>query len=322
MISKREFRRTRQPDWERFTRLVEKVDSSGWKKLTGGEASEFSRLFREVCYDLSLARTREWGIGLTSYLNELVTRGHNIFYKAPPTRFRQFVRFVASGFPRIFRRNISYFLTAAALFFCPLAVAWIVLQNQPELASRVIPAQQLDQMEEMYSNSEFENFGSERAGMAGYYVHHNVGIALQCFAYGVLLGAGTVYLLLMNGIVIGAVAGYLVAMGHGDNFLSFVVSHGSFELTAIAVSGGAGLMLGDALVHPGQRDSLDALRTRGLEAVQIACGAAVMLVVAAIIEAFWSPAPIPDVMKYTGGGLLWLLVILYLSIAGREEQPS
>jgi uncharacterized membrane protein SpoIIM required for sporulation len=322
MISKREFRRNRQTDWERFARLVEKVDSSGWSKLNGGEASEFSRLFREVCYDLSLARTREWGDGLTSYLNDLVTRGHNNFYKAPPTRSRQFVRFVAAGFPRVFRRNLSYFLTAAALFFGPFGVAWVVIQNQPELASRVIPASQLDQMEEMYESSEFEDFGTGRATMAGFYVYNNVGIALRCFAFGVLLGAGTVYLLLMNGIVIGAVAGYLVAMGHGDNFLSFVVSHGSFELTAIAVSGGAGLMLGDALVHPGQRNRLEALRARGLEAVQIACGAAVMLVVAAMIEAFWSPAPIPDVMKYTGGGLLWLLVILYLSIAGREEQPS
>lgn len=322
MLSKREFRRQRQSAWSRFAKLVNKVDVSGFKKLQGNEASEFSRLFREVCYDLSIVRSREWGAGLTSYLNDLVTRGHNTFYKAPPTRMRQFVRFVSSEFPRVFRRNISYFLAAAVLFFVPFGITWAVVQNRPELATRVLPTQQLDMMEQMYEEPDMGEFGTGRATMGGFYVYNNAGIALRCFALGILLGAGTVYVLLMNGIVIGAVVGYVVGMGHGDNILSFVVSHGSFELTAIAVSGGAGLMLGEALVHPGQRNRLDALRSRGLEAVQIACGAAAMLVVAAMIEAFWSPAPIPNEVKYAAGGLLWLLVILYLMLAGRGEQPA
>ncbi len=197
-----------------------------------------------------------------------------------------------------------------------------MIQNRPDLAARVLPVQQLDQLEEMYESAEFNDFGTERATMGGFYVYNNVGIALRCFALGVLLGTGTVYVLLTNGIFIGAATGYVVGMGHGDNFLSFIVSHGSFELTAIAVAGGAGLMLGDAIVHPGARSRIDSLRTRGLEAVQIASGAAVMLMVAAMIEAFWSPAPIPAQIKYTAGGLLWLLVILYLTLAGRGEEPA
>ncbi|MBI1349469.1 stage II sporulation protein M [bacterium] len=160
------------------------------------------------------------------------------------------------------------------------------------------------------------NFADQRAGMAGFYVEHNVSIALQCFARGLLLGLGTMYTLLSNGLGIGCITGYVLAQGHGERFLSFIVSHGSFELTAIAVSGGAGLMLGDALLHPGQRTLLDALRHRGIEAVQIATGAAVMLMVAALIEAFWSPSPIPAMVKYVVGGCLWLLVAMYLGLSG------
>ncbi|WP_339907816.1 stage II sporulation protein M [Symmachiella dynata] len=322
MISKREYRRKRQADWTRFEALIHKVDSKGWKKLSGNDASQFSQLFREVCHDLSIVRTRDWGAGLTSYLNELVTKGHNIFYKAPPTRSHDFFAFLSRGFPRIFRRNIGFFITAAVMFFLPLGITWVVVQNRTELATRILPVQQLDQMEDMYAESSFEDFGSSRAAMGGFYIMNNVGIALRCFAMGVLLGTGTVYLLLTNGIVIGATIGYLVGKGHGENILSFVVSHGSFELTAIAVAGGAGLMLGEAIVHPGRRTRLDSLRTRGLEAVQIAGGAAVMLVVAAMIEAFWSPAPIADEIKYSAGGMLWLLVILYLTLAGRGEEVA
>ncbi|RPI84346.1 MAG: stage II sporulation protein M, partial [Planctomycetaceae bacterium] len=112
----------------------------------------------------------------------------------------------------------------------------------------------------------------------------------------------------------------LVGTGHHSRFLSFVVSHGSFELVAIAVAGGAGLILGHALLHPGQRTRLESLWHRGAEAVQIAVGAGAMLLVAALIEAFWSPTDIPDAVKFVVGGLLWILVFVYLLTAGRWEK--
>lgn len=175
-----------------------------------------------------------------------------------------------------------------------------------------------DELEELQSELQ-ESFGDQRAAMAGFYIQHNVGIALQCFARGLLLGVGTAYTLLFNGISIGTVAGYVISQGHSERFLSFVVSHGSFELTAIAIAGGAGLMLGDALIHPGARSRAEALRHMALEAVQIAGGAAVMLVIAALIEGFWSPAPLPATLKYSVGLSLWVLVVLYLTLAGRRQ---
>lgn len=162
-------------------------------------------------------------------------------------------------------------------------------------------------------------FGRFFVPQVGFYVRNNVGIALRCFAVGIFFGALTVYVLLSNGIAIGAIGGYIVSQGHGEAFTSFVISHGSFELTAIAVAGGAGLMLGHALIHPGQRTRLESLRTMGSEAVQIAAGAAAMLVIAAVIEAFWSPSGVPSIWKYIAGTGLWLLVILYLALAGRGK---
>ena len=74
------------------------------------------------------------------------------------------------------------------------------------------------------------------------------------------------------------------------------------------------------VIHPGQRTRIEALRVRGLQAVQIASGAAAMLVVAALIEAFWSPAPIPALVKYIVGACLWVLVAVYLTFAGKERE--
>lgn len=322
-MTKQRFLARRRPAWKRFEVLLRQPPQ------TAREVREFSRLFRELSNDLATIRSRDWGQGLVQYLNDLVARGHHGFYSAAPADWNRLRAFLIAGFPRLFRANIGYFAVAAALFFVPLAAAWIAVQTDPLLALRVIPSEQLEQFDEMYgedvpaseADSEIDSlggFGEERSIMAGFYVWHNVGIALQCFARGLLLGCGTMYVLLENGIGIGSIAGYVLSRGHVERFLSFVVSHGSFELTAIAVAGGAGLMLGDALVHPGNRTRLESLRVRGLEAVQIAGGAAVMLVIAALIEAFWSPAPLPALVKYAVGCGLWLTVAAYLAFAGRD----
>jgi uncharacterized membrane protein SpoIIM required for sporulation len=338
-MNKRRFVSKREVAWHRFEQLLDRLDTISLRRFSPGETAEFSRLFRELCYDLSLIRSRDWGQGLVSYLNDLVSRGHNAFYSSPPGNLGHLVRFLAVGFPRLFRKNIGYFLTAAAIFFGTLGATWAIVQHDPTLASRIVDPQELEMAKWMYSeegplgtakksktgdSSDLGNsadFGQERALMAGFYVNHNAGIALDCFGRGILFGFGTIYTLIQNGIGLGAISGYLIAAGHSSRFLSFVISHGSFELVAIAVAGGAGLMLGNALIHPGQRTRLESLRVRGLEAVQIACGAAAMLMVAAMIEAFWSPSlAIPNSVKYTGGALMWVAVIVYLSTAGRWER--
>jgi uncharacterized membrane protein SpoIIM required for sporulation len=340
-MNKRKFVAKREIAWHRFEQLLDRLDRISLKRFSPAETAEFSRLFRELCYDLSLIRSRDWGQGLVSYLNDLVSRGHNAFYSSPPGNLGHLVRFLAIGFPRLFRKNIGYFLTSAAIFFGTLGVSWAVVQHDPTLASRIVDPRELKAAEWMYgedgplgnstsserrdSDEDWEtaDFGQQRAFMAGFYVQRNAGIALDCFGRGIVLGLGTVYTLIFNGIYLGAISGYLVAHGHSSRFLSFVISHGSFELVAIAVAGGAGLMLGTALIHPGQRTRLESLRIRGFEAIQIACGAAAMLMVAALIEAFWSPSPvIPNFVKYTGGALLWVVVIVYLSTAGRWEREA
>jgi uncharacterized membrane protein SpoIIM required for sporulation len=133
------------------------------------------------------------------------------------------------------------------------------------------------------------------------------------------MGIGTCYVLISNGLTIGAVTGYIIAAGYWENFLSFVVTHGSFELTAIAVSGAAGLMLGDAVIHRRNRTLFDSLKVRGLDAIKIAVGAGAMLVVAAGLEGYWSPSAISSSVKFTVGLTSWVFVYAWLLLAGRGK---
>lgn len=313
----------RRKVWQKFEKLVKRAEGTGGPKLTPREIAEYSRLFRELAYDLATVRSRGWGQRLETYLNDLVARGHNAFYRLNPFHMEPFIRFVASDFPRLFRRNIAYFFVASLLFYVPFGITWAVVQLNPSLGTRVVDGAQLEQAAMMYSydpdDTRRDGITEERAAMGGFYVYNNVGIALRSFAGGIFLGIATIYTLLSNGIGIGAVAGYICSQGHAKAFTSFVISHGSFELTALAIAGGAGLMLGNAMIHPGSMTRMQSLQSRGLEAVQVALGAALMLGVAAVIEAFWSPAAIHSMFKYVVGTLLWICVGLYLTLAGRDD---
>ncbi|MFH5806206.1 stage II sporulation protein M [Alienimonas sp. DA493] len=337
-MTKRDFLAARRPRWDRFTQLLDRFDRRRLRGRTAGEVAELSRGLRELAADLAAVRAHGWGDRLDDYLNTLLGRGHTAFYAAPASPLGSVVGYLTHGFPRVFRRNGRFFLVAAALFFGPFFVAWAAVALRPALADRVLPPEAQAMYDEMYAEGggldpdggedgranafDLGAYGGQRSLMAGFYVYNNVGIALKCFALGVTFGLGTVYVLLSNGIQIGAVFGYAGASGNGERLFSFAVTHGSFELTAIAVAGGAGLMLADALLHPGRRSRLGSLMVRGREAIQIAAGAAVMLMIAAGLEAFWSPAPIAPSIKYVVGGSLWVAVFAWLLLAGRGGAPT
>jgi len=326
-MNKQTFLSERKPVWDRFESLLDRA-SPARTNLSSAEVTELSELFRALCYDLAQVRSHDWGSSIERYLNDLVVRGHSAFYGAKPLKRGGALAFFAHGFPQLLRQNQRFFWAACALFALPMAVSWTVVASDPSLAHRVLPGSILYTMEEMYSH-DFDVLDEEGltgqpgqkrqdAAMAGFYVRHNTSIAFQCFALGFFLGLGTIYVLLSNGIQLGTVAGYLIAQGHGERFLGFVASHSSFELTAIVVAGTAGLVLGHAIVAPGNRSRSDALQVRGLVAVKLALGAGAMLFVAAIIEGFWSALPLPPMVKYSAAATLWIAVIGYLGFAGRE----
>jgi uncharacterized membrane protein SpoIIM required for sporulation len=157
--------------------------------------------------------------------------------------------------------------------------------------------------------------------MFGLYIRNNVGIAFQCFASGITAGIGSVFFLVYNGALMGAVAGYLTERGLAAPFFSFVATHGAFELTAIALSGAAGLKLGHSLLAPGRLTRGQSLVQAAKQCVVIVYGVAAMLVIAAALEAFWSSAAwVPYGVKYSVAGFCWVAVLAYLAAQGRRAN--
>lgn len=325
-MNRERFIRQRRGDWQQFETLLGKMKASRMSKWTGREITQLSGLYRSVCYDLSLVQSREWGARLEQYLNDLVAQGHNCLYRSPPRSLDSALSFLTDGFPALLRRRKHFFYVSLALFAIPFLIAMAVAIVDPVLAERIVDKSHMEGAGESYSKSLYndidQKYAEERSFMAGFYVWNNVGIAFQCFGRGAFFGVGTVITLLFNGMVLGAISGYLVNRGYGDNFFSFAISHGSFELTAIVVAGAAGLLIGWGLVHPGQHSRIESLRIHGIDAIKLGTGSGFMLVIAALIEAYFSPLPIPHVIKYVVGAMLWVLVFCYLMFGGRGTYTA
>ena len=151
---------------------------------------------------------------------------------------------------------------------------------------------------------------------------NNIRVTFYAFALGAMLGVGTLYILAYNGAMFGAIIALTYRAGFGNDLLSFVVGHGVIELSCIFIAGGAGLLIGTALLMPGDLSRGDALKSRGMEAVRLIVGCVPLLVVAGIIEGFISPQPIPAAIKIGIGTLTGLVLYSYLLLAGRDVSAA
>ncbi len=293
--------------------------------------AEIPHLYRQVCQHLALSRARGYTPGLVEQLNRLALLGHQQLYGASVEGRRSdgglgVIRFVTVDLPRLLRVESRVVGLAMLLFWGAVVAAGIGVWLAPELIYTLFDPSDVRNFEQMYRPG-LEALGRREAdtdvAMFGYYIRNNIGIALQCFAWGLVGGVGAVVPLLYNGAILGALGAHLTRVGSGPTFFSFVIGHGSFELTAIVLAGAAGMKLGWAVLAPGRHTRAEALRLAAMKAVKIVYGAVGMLVLAAFVEAFWSPrTSVPIPVKFTVGAGLWALVIGYWLLAGRRRRAA
>ena len=321
----------RQRDWEELDALVRTVQSRGLRGLGPDQIARLSPLYRDACADLSRAQAARYSAPLVDYLQGLAAAAHQVVYGrhakgrwlAGPRMRGSALRVAAEAFPRAVRRHWKAMLIAFLLFFVPFFAGLFATLQDPHFAARIVPESMLRPLTEAYR----QGFGGGRgvgqdAMMGGFYVQNNVGIALRCFATGLVFGVGSAFYLVENGLSTGAIMGYVIANGAGDNILTFVVGHSSLELGAIVLAGGAGLALGWSIISPGNRTRIAALQATARSVVVIVFGAAVMLFGAAAVEGFWSASSAPDIVKRVVGGVMLFLVLSYILLAGRGSDEA
>ncbi len=325
-MNQSQFEQNHHEQWQQFRTLLESMEDNPAAMIAFDiPIEEFPRRYRRLCNHYSLARARHYSPALVDSLHGLVLRGHRQLYQKKTRPVWAVVNFIAGDFPRTLRQQLPAFCLAFILFYLPLVSIGIATYRDPVLVYSLLGEPGVARMESMYSPEGWKigRTGAQRSEtdvrMFGYYIFNNISIGFRTFAGGIVFGIGSVFMLVFNGTMIGGMAGYLSHPPYDRVFWQFVLGHGALELTAIIISGAAGLLLGYSLIRPGRYRRLDSLRLQAPVALKLVMGAAAMFLGAAFIEAFWSSFDLPVTAKYSFAGCAWTLVIVYFCFAGRRK---
>ncbi len=315
----------RQRQWHELELLCDQLEVRGRLGHRGTEAvTRFASLYRAACADLALADAYQLPPATTTYLHRLVARAHNNLYRTDRLDPGSWAEMIFRTAPRqIFADPCVH--VATLLFFGLFSLAMALAYNEqafPKFAETIMGERAI---EALRSSFERPLAGSldHYVSMAGYYIKHNTGIGLQCFAFGVLL-IPCLFKLAYNGVYLGTAFGVMArpeAAG-GENFLHFVTAHGPFELTAIALAGAAGLRLGVGLFATGGLSRSDSLFRAANAAVPIMAASAVLFFLAALTEGFISPSPLPYSVKAAWAILSSGLISFYFVVLGMPRDDE
>ena len=310
----------REPNWKRLDSLLTQVEKKGLKSLHASEIRELASLYRSVSADLARARTNQVGNILVQDLQRLTSRGYNQIYQGSRRQEWQAVgQFYRWGFPHIVQKTLGYTVVATVIFLVGALIAWWYAWQDPVFISLIAPESLIEKVRDRGELWMGSIVGIEPLASSSIMIN-NIKVSFGAVAGGITGGIYTVFLLVYNGLHIGAIATLVGQNNLAYPFWAFVFPHGSLELPAIFLAGGAGLLIAKGILFPGKYARVDAIKIYGSQAAQLVFGIVPMLIIAGTIEGFFSPSPlVPEPLKYMAGTGLFTLLVLYCS---RKEPDN
>ena len=267
-------------------------------------------MYRQTASDLAAVREdpsgRQWAI----YLNQLLGRSHNLIYLGHTPKASGVVRFYRDTYPQIFRETLPETGLAVGIFAVAALVAWVVAWHDPGFAYRLLGPGMMETIEQrkMWTDSIVTVKPLASSGI----MTNNLSVAFSSFALGITAGLGTIWMMALNGLLLGVIGAATWKAGMALALWSFVAPHGVLELPAIFIAGGAGLELARGMLFPGFLPRKLSLVAAGGRASRLVLGTIPLLVVAGLIEGFFSPSRAPAPVKLVLGAVLFLALLAYL----------
>jgi uncharacterized membrane protein SpoIIM required for sporulation len=313
---------TRRDNWRELEGLVSLVKAQRFRAIGPRKLCRFASLYRAACADLALADAYQLPPGTVQYLHDLVGRAHNQLYRSQRFNFRAWGRDLFQVLPGQLIRDRCLWL-AFVLFWGVFLGTMVLAWRSPDFAERLVGKQELESVEKMHADSIGDIDPNQSSLMVGFYIFHNTGIGLQCFAGGLFMGIGGVFTTVFNAATLGTIFGFMITSPSHENFFQFVTAHGPFELTAIVISAGAGMRLGFSQINTGGLTRQASLRASAVQAMPMMGVLMVLFFLAAMIEAFLSPSSAPYWVKALVAAISTALLLFYffglgLRQAGRE----
>jgi uncharacterized membrane protein SpoIIM required for sporulation len=310
----------RKSGWQRLEDLLGLVDRSSLRRLHREEVRELGRSYRRAASDLAIARAESRDPRLINYLNSLVIRAHGRIYRAGAKGWwRRIARFFTRDFPQTFRSTWRFTATAFVVFTVFAVIGFAGTWRDQDFSELMGVSPVFREVNIETKTHWWEQLNNANQVGASAIFTHNIQVTFYTFAFGAMFGVGTLFYMAYNGANISSVVALTYRAGFGKDLIIFMAGHGVIELSCIFIAGGAGLLIGSAMIIPGDLSRADALKSRGMQGVRLMIGIMPLLVLAGIIEGFISPTAISPAIKFSIAGLTGVALYSYLLLAGRGE---
>lgn len=292
--------------------------------MPAAQVQELIRLYRETAADLARLRTLQADPQEIAYVNRLVAASHGLVYRGVGREAGGLLRFFLVEYPRLVRQTWAFSLASLLIGVAFAGMSYVTVQRSPEVVTDIMggaDAEFVDHRTGDDIRGRFQTMSSPV--LSSFVTTNNIRVALLAFALGITFGLGTVYVLAVNGVMLGGFAGAYARSGVGTDFWVTVMPHGALELSAIVVAGGSGLLLGYSLWCPGDRSRRLALRESAVVAMKLAVGLVPAFIVAGLIEGFVTPSQDMSSSAKLGLGMLAAVVFwTYCLLGGRGGEPA
>jgi uncharacterized membrane protein SpoIIM required for sporulation len=300
----------RRPYWDRLAALLAQAQAAGVKQLSRAELRETALLYRQAAGDLSTLRQDSTARAYADHVNHLLARAHHIIYSSRRKGFLKIFYFLRDDYPVLVQSQIRYVLLALVLSLAGAALGSVLTLARPQFMRHMLGPAMVETIErhEMWTQS---IVGIEPVASSAI-MTNNLSVCVIAFAGGIIFGLGPVYSMFFNGMLLGVVGVACAQHGMAVDLWSFVAPHGSLELPSILLAGGAGLRLAHGVLFPGIYRRRDSIALAGVEATRLVAGVIPLLVIAGTLEGFFSPSAALIPLKFTVGGLLFTLLLVWL----------
>lgn len=317
--------------WSELEALLDKLQRKGERRLSLDELDRIGALYRRAAARLAEARRVKFDRARQSYLDDLVRRAHFAIYQPPKRGLRPLWNLMMGGFAAAFRETLPLQAIAFSLFLLGAAMAYAATRTHVELAyplmSLMFPAEVVQALIDSAEARHAYITSGQVLGLTGLsafalaLVANNTRVALMSFALGIAGGVPTVVVTLMNGALLGSMAALYDRHGVDASFWAWVLPHGIPEVLALSIAAAGGLLLGRAVIAPGERPRREVLVRAGRKASVLLGLAILLLFYAGVIEGYFRQFQMGNAPRYLLAAFNLVMLTAYLAWAGRASPP-
>ena len=312
----------REPGWNQFEERLRQAQQR--PRALRYEDLEFLAVrYRQILHDSSLARARFPGTGAARRLERLAVEATRFLHPEQRESGSALARFFGRTFPDAFRRNLPN-LGAVVFLFAVAAVFGLGLAAmQPSLAMALLGPKAVADLQDGHLWTESIVHSAPPSVTSSSIARNNLGVALVGWAGGAIAGFGALYIVFLNGLLLGGVFGVTLHYSMARNLLEFVSAHGPLEITLILVSAAAGLRMGRGLLEATDQPRRDVMQAAGRDALVILLGCLPWFVPLGFVEGFLSPSPVVSPGLKAGLGICLLglfLATAWNPLLSKEER--